>query len=486
MNTDLLNEIRRSFAANIGGRYELQNLPQDAKAYTVSLHGEYGVIISYNSDEDIYEDASNICISTKSLSFGGIVNRYLALTCYDPALREKFADLCYHFVDPGDNNEDRNKLLSRPLEWWKYWTEMLGDSNSKKSSYDVLAELIALDYLYKDDPTIQWTDSGTHDVESATNSYEVKSTVKKSESHITISSRHQLECANQLELLFFRLEKSQSGFSINNVAKSLERHGYDRKLLEKQLEKRGLIKGMSVRETKYTLLEVRKYLIDDKFPKVVEKSFKNDVFPPNIIKIEYTIDLEGIDYKSIFFTLNPDGTISGRETATTINVDTHTNDNDTIGETKCQMYDEWREGCIPIFSLRAACGYFDDGEMPEEEGWVDASGHGFTPDRERHFVVHAKGNSMSPKIKDGNLCVFEWYNKVGGTREGDIVLIYAEDKLSDGSTYTIKKYHSEKNTDEDSWNHKKIILYPLNSDYDPIELEEGQKVYTVGVFKCVL
>jgi SOS-response transcriptional repressor LexA len=93
---------------------------------------------------------------------------------------------------------------------------------------------------------------------------------------------------------------------------------------------------------------------------------------------------------------------------------------------------------------------------------------------------------MSSKIKDGDLCVFEWYNKVGGTREGDIVLIYAEDKLSDGSTYTIKKYHSEKRNVDDTWSHEKIILYPLNSDYDPIELEEGQKVYTVGVFKCVL
>lgn len=151
-----------------------------------------------------------------------------------------------------------------------------------------------------------------------------------------------------------------------------------------------------------------------------------------------------------------------------------------------QIYPRHQPNCIPLYSLRAACGSFIDGEMPEEEGWVDASGHGFTPDCERHFVVHAKGNSMSPKIKDGSLCVFEWYNKVGGTREGDIVLIYAEDKLSDGSTYTIKKYHSEKNTNEDSWSHKRIILYPLNSDYEPIELDEGQKVYTVGVFKCVL
>ena len=36
------------------------------------------------------------------------------------------------------------------------------------------------------------------------------------------------------------------------------------------------------------------------------------------------------------------------------------------------------------------------------------------------FVVHAKGNSMLPKIKDGDLCVFERYHR--GSREGEIVL----------------------------------------------------------------
>ena len=476
MNTDLLNEIRRSFAANIGGRYELQNLPQDAKAYTISLRGEYGVIIAYNSEEDIYEDASNICISTKSLSFGGIVNRYLALTCFEPALREKFADLCYHFVDPGANNEDRGKLLSKPLEWWKYWTEMLGDSNSKKSSYDVLAELIALDYLYKGDPTIQWTDYGTHDIESATNSYEVKSTVKKSESHITISSRQQLECANQLELLFFRLEKSQSGFSINNVAKSLEKHGYDRNLLEKQLKKRGLIRGMSVRETKFTILEVRKFLIDDNFPKIVEKSFKNDVYPPNIIKIEYTIDLEGIDYKSIFFSLNPDGTISGKEAANTINNITQINNKDTTGETKYPKYDEWREGCIPLFSLRAACGYFDDGKLPEVESWIDITGSGITPNKDLYFVVKAQGDSMLNKIKDGDRCIFKWYK--GGTRNNEIVLTQVKGTDPDyDAGYTIKKYHREENKSG-----KTITLLPLNENYKEIVIDD-ESYKTIGIFE---
>ena len=150
------------------------------------------------------------------------------------------------------------------------------------------------------------------------------------------------------------------------------------------------------------------------------------------------------------------------------------------------FYPEYREGCIPLYTLRAACGYFEDGEKPEQEGWVDATGHGFTPDADRHFVVHAKGNSMQPKIKDGDLCVFEWYK--AGSREGEIVLTQSSEFDPDyDGRYTIKKYHSEKKQHEDgSWEHEKIELIPLNKDYDVIVLDAESEYRTVGVLKCVL
>lgn len=142
-----------------------------------------------------------------------------------------------------------------------------------------------------------------------------------------------------------------------------------------------------------------------------------------------------------------------------------------------------KAGFIPLFSLRAACGKFEGEDQPDEEGWVDASGSGFTPDPKRHFAVHAKGNSMYPDIKDGDICVFEWYNQTGGTREGDIVL--AEyDGIDDEAT--IKKYHSVKVQTEEGWRHEKIELIPRNKDFDTIMLEEGSQYRIIGVFKCVI
>ena len=153
-------------------------------------------------------------------------------------------------------------------------------------------------------------------------------------------------------------------------------------------------------------------------------------------------------------------------------------------ESKVIILPEYRKGCVPLYTLRAACGMFDGEGLWEEEGWVDASGNGFTPDPKRHFAIYAKGDSMLDKIKDGDICVFEWYNQRGGSREGDIVL--AEFKDFDDES-AIKVYHSKKVRYEDgSWEHTKIELEPLNKDYPVIELDEYSNYRTIGVFKCVL
>ena len=154
-------------------------------------------------------------------------------------------------------------------------------------------------------------------------------------------------------------------------------------------------------------------------------------------------------------------------------------------ESKIIVLPTYREGCVPLYTLRAACGYFEGGEVPEEEGWIDATGNGFTPDPKRHFAVHAKGNSMQPKIHDGDICVFEWYK--AGTRNGEIVLTECSEKdLDYGGKYTIKKYHSEKHQSEDGWQHTKIELIPLNNDYNTIELDNETDYRTIGVLKCVI
>ncbi len=153
--------------------------------------------------------------------------------------------------------------------------------------------------------------------------------------------------------------------------------------------------------------------------------------------------------------------------------------------TPLHIYDIYQPGRIPLYTLRAACGYFDEGEVPEPEGWIDATGNGFTPDPKRHFAIHAKGDSMLPKIKDGDICIFEWYN--AGTRNDEIVLTQSREYDPEyGGKYTIKRYHSEKVVSEEGWQHSKVELRPLNPDFDTVELTEDDDIRTIGIFKCVL
>ena len=49
----------------------------------------------------------------------------------------------------------------------------------------------------------------------------------------------------------------------------------------------------------YKVLEIRKYNIDDRFPKIVSNNFKDNKIPENIINIKYVIDLDGIEYENI-------------------------------------------------------------------------------------------------------------------------------------------------------------------------------------------
>jgi type III restriction enzyme len=157
------------------------------------------------------------------------------------------------------------------------------------------------------------------------------------------------------------------------------------------------------------------------------------------------------------------------------------------------IYDEFHDGCLPLYSFRVACGSNEEQTNPSEEaiGWVDASGQGFTPDPQRYFVVYAKGNSMIDKIHDGDLCVFEWGRFFGGTRNGEIVLARtpAVDNDYQGK-FTIKKYTSEWTINEDGEReHSKIELLPLNTDgYEsiPLDKDEPEPHYIVGVFKAVI
>lgn len=138
---------------------------------------------------------------------------------------------------------------------------------------------------------------------------------------------------------------------------------------------------------------------------------------------------------------------------------------------------------FPVYTVRAACGYFGDMEPVSILGWMRVPWN--TRKDRNKFIVQAVGHSMETRIHDGDYCLFERYT--GGSREGKIVLAEHHGEVDSDyeGAYSIKVYHSKKVYDEDgSWQHESITLQPLNRDYEPIciNVEDAESFRIIGEF----
>ena len=142
---------------------------------------------------------------------------------------------------------------------------------------------------------------------------------------------------------------------------------------------------------------------------------------------------------------------------------------------------------LPVYSMKAACGYFGEGEEVGELGWIQATGIGRL--NRNMFVVKAVGNSMEPVIHNGDYCVFR--ANPAGSRQGKIVLAQHLNyyDADNSGAYSIKEYYSKKSYDEEgNWQHETIELRPHNKDYNTISIssDDADSYRIVGEFVCVL
>ena len=138
---------------------------------------------------------------------------------------------------------------------------------------------------------------------------------------------------------------------------------------------------------------------------------------------------------------------------------------------------------LPLYSIKAACGYFGEGEDVSELGWIQVEGMGKL--NRNMFVVQASGHSMEPRINDGSFCVFR--ANPAGSRQGKIVLVQHHNFYDSdyAGAYSIKEYNSVKSYDEfGNWQHEKIELIPLNKEYNSIVInaEEAEDFRVIGEF----
>lgn len=143
---------------------------------------------------------------------------------------------------------------------------------------------------------------------------------------------------------------------------------------------------------------------------------------------------------------------------------------------------------VPLIPLRAAAGVFGDPQSIEEDRfeWVEVDSR--RPLRPGMFVAQVVGRSMQPVIPDGAWCLFR--APVEGTRQGRTVLVQLRDSTDPetGDRYTVKRYDSAKTRANDSWRHRRIMLRPVNPDFDPIVLSgtDEEELQVIAEFVEVL
>lgn len=145
---------------------------------------------------------------------------------------------------------------------------------------------------------------------------------------------------------------------------------------------------------------------------------------------------------------------------------------------------------IPVFPIKVAAGKFsEEGDLSDDQaplGWVEASIKGGHQD---YFAAFVYGESMQPRISNGDLCLFRKYT--GGSRQGRIFLIQAR-SLHDaetGEAFVVKKYMRQtppKSTNENS--ETVIHLISENPRFSPIILYslKDEEIQTIAEFIKVL
>lgn len=142
---------------------------------------------------------------------------------------------------------------------------------------------------------------------------------------------------------------------------------------------------------------------------------------------------------------------------------------------------------IPVYDLKAAASDFSEPQNVSDYKWIELpKQHKASKDL---FACTVVGESMNKIIPNGSLCLFK--KDPGGSRNGKIVLVqHTSIQDESGSRYTVKEYHSKKNTDDNQWNHQYIVLKSLSTskEFKDIVLKEIETIELkiVGEFIGVL
>lgn len=281
-------KIYKTFLTTLNGKIVEIKQENNMKFYTFVMNDEMGVGIIYNKIDEIHESFNSFSLCTKTYFYDEKNTTFIMLLKKGKKGLKDFSRVCASFVC----EENRNSIILNPIDWWEEWRQLIGNTNKEQAIYPLIAELLLYYYVYKNDSTAKWNyhTYPTHDIESDSKTYEVKSTLSKYNSIIHVSSENQLKRGkNPLFLFFVRMEESLDGLCLEDVLNKF--------CSEKKSELMCSIKKAypnlqtHQKKKKFKILDIRKYVVDDNFPVL---NIDRNQIPSCINHISYDIDLLGL------------------------------------------------------------------------------------------------------------------------------------------------------------------------------------------------
>jgi len=294
----ILDEIKDSFANLQKGQSRYLS-SCDARTFMFE-DGTFGVGIEFERDLKVSENFANVKFYSLELEFDKDTSKFLVLTSSLIGLRNEFATVCADFVDLGENNANRESILEDPFIWWMRWRELLGNAVKSPKVHSILGEMYSVKYLLLQGKEVKWTptDFSTHDIETSSKAFEVKSTTSKYEQVISVNSQFQMatQSDEELDLFICRFEKSNLGISINQLIEELSQLGLDKDRLNREINAVGFEEGSLSRNETYKLLEMRRYHVDEDFPGKELMKYIRSMDDPSVKSIQFEVDLTNTPY----------------------------------------------------------------------------------------------------------------------------------------------------------------------------------------------
>ncbi len=284
---DTLNTLVKSIKLN------------EYNAYAVKTGGMIGVAIPVADEHIIKERFNKVSIENLTFKIDDIDTKVVFLYTKEEKMNYNYGSLCLNFL----SKEARQTILEDPLKWFNEWKDLLGDSSKKKTIYDFIGEMAVLLKLQSFGKKPVWNsiEKGTFDISTDDKIYEVKTSKVKTYEAITIHNQFQLDVEGlnkDLYIAYVKVEDNNAGESLDSLAKQLIDAGYDKNVLENYLRDNGYYEGKTERYKQFIIHEIRLYKVDENFPSITKNSFVDGKIPNNVIKYEYTILLDGLNYKT--------------------------------------------------------------------------------------------------------------------------------------------------------------------------------------------